>query len=369
MYTGEANPNHWSGAVSAQSGLKTDDENMEQFWFLVNAPALFNAVVSAEELGIFDLLRSQGGLSTAEISQALELPSHQARVLLFAVATTGLLVKAEGRFDLAPVSRRLFDRSDPGNWGDILRGWRDVYYPAFSRLTESVRAGTNVALDDVPGQGDSLYERIGGQPVERVFHRSMAAFTLQSMESFLQQPVWGESRRVLDVGGGDGTTAAALVKRYPNLEVVVLDRETVTNLGGSAVVAGQAVEFHGGDLFEGSWPTGHDVVNIAHVLEVFNEPQILVLLARAFESLAPGGRVVIYGYTPADDETTGWFSARLSLYLNALASGQGMAYSEREYTSWLQQVGFTDVHVESDLEFEHSFISASKPLTPTIGQP
>jgi cyclopropane fatty-acyl-phospholipid synthase-like methyltransferase len=170
-------------------------------------------------------------------------------------------------------------------------------------------------------------------------------------------------RHVLDIGGGDGTTSTCLAARYPDLRCTVFDMPSVTELAedGDGSRFPDRVELHAGDIFTDDFPRGSDTVLFSHVLEIFADEQILHLLKKAYDALPQGGRVLIYGYNVSDDETDGIFGARLGLYFNVLASGQGMAYPARAYEEWLRAVGFHDVGTVPGLPYEHGLSMGTKP--------
>lgn len=76
-------------------------------------------------------------------------------------------------------------------------------------------------------------------------------------------------------------------------------------------------------------------------------------MQKAYDVLPLGGKVLIYGYNVSDDETEGLYSARLSLYLNVLASGEGMAYPAKDWEKWCEKVGFQSVVTYKNLSYEH----------------
>ncbi|MEU5049173.1 methyltransferase [Streptomyces sp. NPDC021096] len=328
---------------------------LERFHLLVNAPALFNALVTALELDLFAALSGQPS-SFDELRVVTGLPPHSLRVLLHAVCTTGLLERHDGWYTNSPVAEEMLTRDGPDSWRHILVGWREIYYPAFARLTEALKAGTNAALAAHPGDEPTLYQRLSHAPEqEAVFHRAMSAFTLRSVEALVETEEFASVHRLLDVGGGDGTTSARLTARYPQLSSTIFDIPSVSKLAERTTAPdfGDRVTVHPGDLFADPFPAGSDTVLFSHVLEIFSGEQIVTLLAKAHRILPPGGRVLIYGYNVSDDETKGWYSARLSLYLNALASGQGMAYPARDYEEWLRQADFQQVRTLTDYPYEH----------------
>ncbi|MFE9367970.1 methyltransferase [Streptomyces sp. NPDC006978] len=333
------------------------DPVLERFHFLVNAPALFNAVTTAAELRIFAFLSGTPGASAAEIQSFCGIPAHQLRVLLQAVCTTGLLERRDGGYHNSQVAEELLAADEePDSWSHILTGWKEVYYPAFADMTTALRAGANTALAAHPGDEPTLYGRLSRNPsLEAVFHRAMTAFTLRSVDALIEQPVFDDVRHVLDVGGGDGSTSARLVARHPELRTTVFDMPSVSRLASGAGSGAQPdrVSVVPGDMFTDPFPEGPDAVLFSHVLEIFDEDSILLLMKKAYDALPSGGRVMVYGYNVSDDETDGMFGARLGLYFNVLASGRGMAYPARDYERWLCEAGFGEVETVPGLPYEH----------------
>ncbi|MCX5400294.1 methyltransferase [Streptomyces sp. NBC_00102] len=337
-------------------GTHDGDPVLERFHFLVNAPALFNAVATAVELRVFPFLAEHPHSGFEEIRVHTDMPAHQLRVLLQAVCSTGLLRRENGRYFNSDVAGALLASDDEDSWGHVVVGWKEVYYPAFAHMTKALKAGTNLALDSYPGDEPTLYQRLSRNPeLEAVFHRAMSAFTLQSVDALVDREEFASVRRLLDVGGGDGTTSARLVARHPDLVSTVFDMPSVSKLGEDKAVADypDRVELYPGDIFNDVFPVGADAVLFSHVLEIFSEDQILGLLKKAYASLPEGGKVFVYGYNVSDDETTGIFGARLGLYFNVLASGQGMAYPAGDYEDWLRRAGFGDVKTITGLPYEH----------------
>lgn len=345
------------------SSLREDDPVYERFRFLVNAPALFNAVTTAAELDVFALLAKSPGATFEEIRAEVTVPAHQLRVLLQAVCATGLLEKEDGRYTNSQVAAELLAPDGPDSWRHILLGWKEVYYPAFTHMTEALRTGRNTALDDYPGDEPTLYQRLSRLPdIEAVFHRAMSAFTLRSVDALVARPEFAGVRRLLDVGGGDGTTSLRLAERYPDLRLTVFDIPSVSELARDNVApdVAERVATHPGDIFRDAFPTGADAVLFSHVLEIFSEEQIVDLLRKAHDALPSGGQVFVYGYNVSDDETSGVFSARLGLYFNVLASGQGMAYPAKDYEAWLRRAGFGEVRTIGGLPYEHGLTLGTK---------
>jgi SAM-dependent methyltransferase len=339
------------------------DPRYERFQLIVNGPALFNAIAAGVELGIFRMLSHHGHATLEELREHTGLGAHQIRILMFALCVTELIVKRDGKYSNAALAEDFFASDAPDSWSNIVLGWQRVYYPAFAHMTEALRRGANTALDDYPGTEGTLYERLALNPgLERIFHDAMAAFTLRSLPGLLDNVDLSSIRRLLDIGGGDGTTARAVARRFPDVEVTVFDLPSVASLAAvsAAASSGGNVTIDSGNFLRDPFPKGFDAVLFSHVLEVFNGEQIEDILRRAYESLPRGGRVFVYGFNASADEVSGPLGARLTLYLNILATGQGMSYPAADYERWLSNAGFQDVHTKSGLPYEHGLTAARK---------
>ncbi|MEV4442240.1 methyltransferase [Streptomyces sp. NPDC049577] len=346
------------------------DPALEHFLLIAHGPALLNAVVTGIELDVFGCLSAHPGAGVEDIGKHVRIPPHQLRVLLLALCAAQLVEKEDGRYTNSAVAEEHLVPDGPESWRHILLGWQRVYYPAFSHTTTALRTGTNErALADHPGPGDSLYARLAHDPaLESVFHKAMSAFTLQSLSGLTECRELSGIRHLLDVGGGDGTTAVRIAERHPDLRVTVFDLPSVAGRAAGAVPAGLAerVRVRHGDVFADDFPDDADGVLFSHVLEVFSAERIQRLLAKAHAALPPGGTVLVHGYNCAEDESGGIVAARLSLYLNVLASGEGMAYPARDYEEWLRRAGFADVRTYSGLPYEHGLHVGVKPAAPTM---
>lgn len=326
----------------------------ERFELIVNGPALFNAVIAALEFGIFAFLSQKTQANFAAIAEFTKLKHDKLRPLLQALCATELVDKVADNYSNSAIAEELLVTEGEDSWRHILLGWQNIYYPAFAHMTTALRDGTNTAaLAAFAGTEPTLYQRLAHDPQRQtLFHAAMSAFSLRSINGLIESPEFHSVRHLLDIGGNDGTTASRLIERYPEMNITIFDLPSVTEAAATKL-SSERVNIYPGDLFTDPFPRGADTVLFSHVLEIFSEEQILTLLSKAYDVLPSGGKVLIYGYNMSDDETRGLYSARLSLYLNVLASGQGMAYPAKDWERWLKQAGFTRVSTSTDLPYEH----------------
>ncbi|MFD0886623.1 methyltransferase [Streptosporangium algeriense] len=340
-----------------------NDRVYERFQLIVNGPALFNAIVTGLELDVFRHLRDNPDADFEQLRLFTGLPAHSLRVLLLALTATELVTKRDGRYRNSAVADETLAEERPDSWRETLIGWRRFQYPAFPHATSALRAGRNTALEAFPGAGDTLYARLAHDPrLVAAYHDSIAPFTHLFVTGLLDNPELSSVRHLLDVGGGDGTTAIRFARRFPEAEVTIFDMPAVAEHAEVAVPADLAdrIRLHPGDLFTDEFPEGVDGVLFSHVLEPFGARQNVELLTKALRALPSGGRIFAYGLTAPDDEDGGLLAARLSLYLNVLVSVGGLAHPAKDYERWLWEAGAAGVKSFTGLPYEHGLVVGTK---------
>ena len=131
----------------------------------------------------------------------------------------------------------------------------------------------------------------------------------------------------------------------------------------AAAVTGLSIDTRSlqpGDMFVDPFPSGMDAIMFSSVLDVFDAQRVETLLAKAYEALGPGGRVLIYSCNTAADAAGGIIATSLSLFLNMIATGEGMAYPVADYERMLRKAGFDQVSAVGGLPMEHAMITAVK---------
>jgi demethylspheroidene O-methyltransferase len=147
-------------------------------------------------------------------------------------------------------------------------------------------------------------------------------------------------RRLLDVGGGDGSFALAAARGAPGLEVVVFDLPAVAARAEARFAAaglGSRGRVVGGDFRRDPLPPGADLVTLLRVLHDHDDDDALALLRSVHAALAPGGTVTVaepLAGTPGAQGVGAYFS----FYL--LAMGRGRPRTPGEVRALLGAAGF-----------------------------
>lgn len=331
----------------------------------LNAYVHTQCLVTACELDLFSFLSAKNGASRQDVAEALQLETYSARILLLGCCTAGLIRRdpeSRNYYNLSHAEKLLVADSATSML-PFVRFAERVQRPCATHFTESLRTQTNVGLREFPGAGTTLYERLQGHPeLEQLFQDALHCYTkvAPGMNDFDELST---TRHLLDVGGGDGSTAARLCERYPDLFVTILERPSVCDIASRQLthspVRGR-IELLPTDIFEETWPDC-DGVLLSHVTEIFSPSRVKTLYRKARRALRSGGHLFVWTIMSDDLETGGFQAAKSSVYFLTTASGEGMAHSGPSHESWLRDAGFDSIRRENHAEVGHGSLVASAP--------
>lgn len=252
---------------------------------LLDQPVTAAAVGAAFELDLFGVLGA-GPRPLDEIASALGIPPARCAHWLELVRRAGLLAAGDAGYGVAP------DASDT-----ILGG---LSGPTWALLAEEARERREELADlprrlrgDLPGPPRESYVALMERDPERAerftrmlleLHRDLADWLARTLDL-------SGAQRMLDLGGGSGVVSMALVRRWPELQSVVIDVESVCRSGRricSEAALADRIEHRAGDLEHDLLPAANDVV-----LECDVGLYSVDLFDRVRAALRPGGRFVI----------------------------------------------------------------------------
>ncbi len=167
--------------------------------------------------------------------------------------------------------------------------------------------------------------------------------------------------RLLDLGGGSGIYACSLVAHHPHLRATVFDQRPVDRIAAKLIAQrgfADRIEVRAGDMFNDPLPCDCDVHLYSNVLHDWGVPEVRRLLAASFNSLKPGGVLIIHDAFINADKTGPLPVAAYSALL--MHSTQGKCYSTAEYEDYLEEAGFRDFQF-SITTADRGFMTAQKP--------
>ncbi len=291
-------------------------------------------VAAAVRTGVAEAIAS-GARSAEQVAEHCKTHPRATLALLRALTAQGLAEASKDGFELSDAAAPLA-RSAPASIVEIVeKEW--FFYNAWAGLEETVRDGhAQIApwrqrLDEDPETAhaflralDDLAGRFGGELPG-----------LAGLE--------GGGGRLLDVGGGAGSHAAALAAAVPGLEPTVLDLPGVEQVLRErhpelSFLAGDLDEPRFGRPGDERW----DFVLLANILHDHPPERCRRYLAEAASLLEPGGTLLVYEWVIGEGDPQPPALAMFSLMMLVENEGGG-TWSEAEIGEWVAEAGLVDV--------------------------
>lgn len=322
---------------------ETDPTPIFDFFRSIHATELLTAAVA--HLGVFRHLAA-GSLAREELRSRLGLQERPYVVLMTALRAMGMVMsEGAGRLALTATAR---EHLVPGAAFDV-SGYLGLgaNNPSVLGMVERLRtnrpSGANTHTAGDPGTThifrDGVPSALDAESSARDSTLCLAG-RARNVAPYLGTRIRiPEARVLLDVGGGSGIYAYALLRTHPQLRAIILDRPEVLKVAAECAADWQVrdrVSFHPANLLEDPYPSA-DAVLFSNVLHDWDVPDCRRLVARAAGGLPKGGRVLIHDVFLNDDMAGPLPVALYSALLFALSEGR--AYSSEEYGNWLREAG------------------------------
>ncbi len=147
-------------------------------------------------------------------------------------------------------------------------------------------------------------------------------------------------RSLLDVAGGSGIYACALTTIHPHLQATVLERPPVDEIARRSIAergCSERVSVLAGDMFEGEFPGGFDVILLSNVLHDWDDAVAEDLVAKAARALSPSGLLLVHDAFLDANKRGPLPVAQYSALL--MHSTEGRCFSLGEIRAWLERNG------------------------------
>ena len=304
---------------------------------LINGFWKTQAVYVAAKLGLADHLATQPQ-SARELAPQAGVAAQPLHRLLRALASLGVFAEtANGRFAMTPAAECL--RSDVvGSLRPmaLMRGaWQ---YQAWGELLHCITTG------------ESAFEKLFQQPMFEFIHADAARGSLfdaamtsihgRETDLILQTFDFGSASMVVDVGGGNGSLLAAILRRHQHLQGVLFDLPSVierARLDPELADVSNRLTFASGNFFE-AIPRGGDLYLMRHIIHDWNDEQTKSLLKQCCAAMGPDSRLLIAEFVipPGNDPFLGkWFD------LAMLVGPGGQERTLDEYSQLISAAGLT----------------------------
>lgn len=261
------------------------------FYELLAGGARTRLLESVVNFNLAELIGARGKLLEAELTEKLQLHPLRAKKWFFLLTREGFLRRKKignvYEYSLGPVLKELFVNDESRWWffKQMTYSWQTVAYENFYEVLRG--KPVNITYQWPPrNETESV-------AIEEWMTRTSAS-TLYAIENALDL---SRVTHLLDIGGGEGTMACELAKKYPQLKITVYNLPKACELARNKIMqAGlqKRINVVEGDfLKDETFPSGCDLVLFSRVLCDWSPDTAKNLLKKVYDSINPGARVAI----------------------------------------------------------------------------
>ncbi len=253
-----------------------------------------NTVGTAARLGLAELLDTDADRPAAEIAAEVGTPPVATTRLLRALAALGLVAEPRpDHFRLTDFGTLL--RADHPN--SVLPGFRTftdrAFLDSWRELDTAVRTGEPV-FEQVHGTG--FFDYLADRPeLSQRFNATMRQASLPTARALAEHLDLSGAGTVCDIGGGDGTVLAELLRAHPDLHGILYDTEPGLAEAGPVLREAQVADrcrTETGDFFT-AVPAGADVYVIKSVIHDWDDDRCASILGHCRRVIPEHGRLLI----------------------------------------------------------------------------
>jgi ubiquinone/menaquinone biosynthesis C-methylase UbiE len=285
---------------------------------------------------VFDVL-DKGPMTVPEVATATGASVRGLTAIMNVLAGLNFLAKdAHEAYSLTPESAAFLVSTKPSFQGGILRHASSQLIPKWLAINEVVATGKPAASVNQQGEGSDFFKEF----VVDIFPMSYPS--AQALAKSLNLD--GQPTSVLDLAAGSGVWGIAIAQASPNVHVTAVDWPDVIPTTQKTVARFNLADRFSyvlGDLLSADFGTNHNVATLGHILHSEGEDRSRKLLAKVFQSLAPGGTIAIAEFLVNADRTgpVGSLFFAVNMLVN---TDEGGTYSFEEISAWLTEAGFTN---------------------------
>jgi ubiquinone/menaquinone biosynthesis C-methylase UbiE len=318
-------------STPALAAVHDDPGRLER---MIGGFAVTQSVSAAAKLAIADLLDA-GPRTTEELAGLVNVHAPSLYRLLRALASVGVFTEvAPATFALTPMAERL--RTDAP---DSLREWAiltgEIAARSFGELMHSLHTG-QPAFESVFGM--PIFDYLEAHPETAAVFDGHQAQGGRALHAAVARSLdFDGNETIIDLGGGNGSLAAAIVERHPELRAAIFDLPHVIERARAAAdtAVNGRYEFIAGSFFE-HVPPGADAYLLSRVLHDWDDDQAAAILGNCRRAMRIDARLlVIERLVPSGDVS----HESKFMDLNMLVIAGGRERTEPEFRALLERSG------------------------------
>jgi len=342
--------------VKKKPSIRKSRRDDRALWDVVFSVYGAPAVLLAHKLRLFPFL-AEKPRSFDEICGCLGIANRPAETILAANAALGFVRLKSGRYALTPLSEDYLLESSPSYFGSYFDLIIDNY-PVCS--IESLEKAVRTDSPQVYHGAEVFKSHDEQSNLARSFTRAMHSISMAPALAWPSAISLSKCKTMLDVGGGSGAHSIGAVTRWPKLRATVFDIAPVCEVARE--IAQQAglqdrVSTHALDMWNDAFPPA-DVHFYSYIYHDWPPDKCRLLSRKSFESLRPGGRLIVHEVLYNKDKTGPFAAAAYTMIMLGWTTGR--QYSGHEIAEMLREAGFKDIRVKPTFGYM-SIVTGVKP--------
>lgn len=289
------------------------------------------ALYIAAKLGIAD--RLAGGPESAEgLASACGVHAGSLHRVLRALASLGVFAEdAHGRFFQTPLSLGLRSGTSGSLREFVVMLGEPESWLAWGDMMHSVRTGQS-AFEHV--FGTTQFDYLATHPdLARTFDAAMTERGTAENEAVLAAWDFPQTGRVVDVGGGQGSLLAAVLRSHEGLNGILFDIAHVVERAQPMLDAqglARRSQSIAGDFFTDPLPAGADLYLLKKVIHDWDDAQAVTILLACARAMTPASRLLLIEPVIAPDNEPS-FAKLLDLFMLVWPGGRERTVPEHSH--------------------------------------
>lgn len=308
---------------------------------------------------LFSLL-ADGPMTAEALAKVADIPLNRIVILTTALVSIGLLsIKDDKKIQNSPAAQNFLSKSSKYDFGDYLRYQIDQQMYPFLLQLNAVMKG------DLADDAIASYKHwMTDEEQASVYSESQHAGSLGPGRTLARKVDLSNATKLLDVGGGTGAMTISLCREYEQLQATIIDFPNVAEIGWRFISEADLVDrvrYIPGNAIEAQWPTNQNAVLMSYLMSGVPGSSVEGLLKKAFDALAPGGKLMVHDFMVEEDQRGPTLAALWQL--------QHMAFTPEARSlsvGWLTQtgksIGFNVDDVDNLIPAMTKLVVFSKPI-------
>jgi hypothetical protein len=252
-------------------------------------------IYAAAKLDLADRLKN-GPITVEELAAAADVQAPALYRVLRALASVGVFAEiGDKRFKLTQLAATL-QRAVPGSMHAVALMLGEKYQEdTWSQLLHGLKTGE---MPFLKAHGVPYFEYLEKHPKDlKLFGESMTSVSSTENPAIASAYKFSGVRALVDVGGGNGSLLAAILKANSKLTGVLFDQPSVTSKAMqdryvTAKGIGERCKVESGDFFEGV-PKGGDAYIMKRTLHDWDDERGAKILANCRAAMSEKGKVLV----------------------------------------------------------------------------